>query len=794
MLKNYFKIAWRGLVRSKIYSLLILLGLSVGMTCAIVLGVYIHDELSFDRYHAATERIFRVNLHIKWETNEYNMALSSAPFGPTLKREYPEVQNMVRVKKSTQILKAGEKSVNVKDMIYADASLFSIFDYQFIEGNAAAAMPGINNIVVTEKLAQVLFGKTNGLTGKTILVKDAIPFTISGIIKDLPTNHHLKFEAVLPYENKEVSGVRPDHWDSFGTTTYVLLDNPNGEKLAGKMPAFYKKYIAKTIGDENDGKINFVISFQSLADIHLGSSHLMGEENGSNKTFIYTVLIIGLFILLIAIVNYINLAIARSTGRLKEIGVRKAVGSQSSQLIGQFLSESLMMVFLALGVSLVLFYSLLPFFNIIADKNLTLDILNIKTLLLFLACGLATGLLAGLYPAFVLSRFKPAAVLKGNLTIGGQGSLLRQSLIVLQFCISMVMISGTIIVYRQLHYMRNTDLGFNQQQVISIPLASPATQQSAGVFKNKLLQNADIKKVSLTTGSIGDLYNNKTTFSFYAKGAEQSISAEYFNVDQDFLDVLQIPVKDGTNFSAISGNDSADAVFVNQAMLKRLGWKSRTNGLIEIDTKKIEITGVINDFHLRSLHNQIEPLVLVLKKQGADKALIRIAGNNIPAALAHIKTAFDQTNPGQPFEYDFLDQAFARQYQADERKGTLFMVFSGVAIAISCVGLFGLSAFTAARRTKEIGVRKVLGASIANVATLLSANFIKPVLIGIVIATPVGWYAMSKWLNAFAYKMTIEWWIFGTSGLLCMIIALATVSFQSIKVALLNPVKSLRNE
>lgn len=796
MLTNYLKIAYRNLVRNKTYSALTLMGLASGITCAILLGLYVYDELTFDRYHANAASIYRLNVDIKWGDNELNMGVGSAPMGPALRQEFPEIRNVVRVIPSHDMLfRVGEKALYAKDFIFADTSLFSFFDYSFIDGNPKTALLQPNNIVLTQKMALALFGRTNGLLGKVVKVKDEQPLTVAGIIRDVPSNHHLAFEAILPYVNRQVNGVNLDKWDSFGTATYVLLQ-PNSEvgQLERKMPAFYKKYIAQAIGDETGKGVTFNITFQPLTSMHLHSSHLMGEENGSNMAYVYTFSAIGLFILLIAIVNYINLATARSAGRAREIGVRKAIGSLRTQLIGQFLTESVLLSVLALAASLILVQVLLPFFNYIAAKTLTIDLWNGQTIGVLLGFSLLVGVVSGLYPAFLLSRFKPVAVLKGTFTNKGKGVLFRQSLVVFQFTMSIVMIVGTFVVYQQLQYMRHTQLGFNQEQVLVLPLKAPAIQRTATVLKDKLLQNPVIKGVSLTDGSVGGGINDKSTFHFYAGGKEQSVSTEYFSVDQDFLNVLQIGLKEGENFSGELANDTTDAVLVNEAMLKRLGWKKRTAGLAEIDTRRIPITGVIRDFHMRSLRSKIEPLILVLHKNRGDKLLIRMTPQNVPGALAYIRDVYERLNPNQPFEYTFLDQTFAEQYRSDERKGDLFLGFSGMAIFIACLGLFGLATFTAEQRTKEIGVRKVLGASVTSIVTLLSKDFLKPVAVAILLATPVAWYAMNWWLRDFAYKINISWWVFALAGGLAVSIALVTVSVQSIKAALVNPVKSLKTE
>ncbi|GAB3905277.1 ABC transporter permease [Larkinella knui] len=796
MIRNYLKIAFRTLVKNKAYSTLTLLGLAVGMTCAILLSLYVRDELNYDRYHQHANRISRLNLHIKWEGNEYKLGVASAPMGPALQREYPEIRQVLRVQTRNETLfRAGENVLYAKNIIYADSTLFTFFDYEFIQGSPQTALLSPNSVVLTQKLAVNLFGKTDGLLGKVVLVKDQVPVTVAGVIRDAPANHHLKFEAILPYSNEKLNGISQSKWDSFNSMTYVLLNQDSDRgKLEAKMPGFYKKYIARTIGDVVGKKVQFDITFQPLADMHLRSTHLMGEENGGNLAYVYTFSAIGLFILLIAVVNYINLATARSAGRAKEIGVRKAIGSLQFQLMGQFLAESMLLSFLALVASLVLLYALLPGFNLMTAKTLTIDLWNIRTVLQLTGFALVIGFVSGLYPAFILSRFKPAAVLKGAFTTSGKGALLRKSLVVVQFTISMVMIVGTIIVYRQLQFMRHTQLGFNQEQVLSIPLKIPSVQKTITILKSKLQQNPVIKGVSLTNGAVGGEINDKSTFSFYAGGTEQSVSTEYFSVDHDFLNVLQIKLKEGRNFSPDLASDSAGAVLVNEAMLKRLGWKNRTVGLIEFDTKKIPVAGVIRDFHLRSLHNKIEPLVLVLHPDRGDNLLIRVSPQNIPAALAYVKAVYEEVNPNQPFEYTFLDQIFAEQYRSDEQKGGLFIGFSGIAIFIACLGLFGLATFTAEQRTKEIGVRKVLGASVASVVALLSKDFLKLVGIAILIASPIAWYGMNRWLQDFAYKIDIEWWVFALAGLLAIGIALLTISFQSIKAALMNPVRSLRSE
>ncbi|RYF65796.1 MAG: ABC transporter permease, partial [Cytophagaceae bacterium] len=529
MLRNYFKIAWRNLLRNKTYSTLTLLGLASGMACALLLGLYVYDELTFDQYHTNAANIYRLNVNVKWEGNDMNMAIGSAPMGPTLQQEYPEIRNVLRVKADNGLLfRTGNKALHATSVIYADSTLFSFFDYSFIEGSPHTTTLTPNSVVLTRKLATALFGRTTGLLGKPVRVKDEQFLTVAGVIDDVPVNHHLSFEAILPYSNTRLNRINMDKWDNFGSATYILLHpNSNAQQLERKMPAFYKKYIAQAIGDETGKDVTFLMTFQPLSAMHLHSSHLMGvgTGNGGNIAYVYTFSVIGLFILLIAIVNYVNLATARSAGRAREIGIRKAVGSLRRQLIGQFLAESTLLTMLALLIGLLLMQVALPFFNAVSAKSLSIDLWQPRVIGLLAGFGLLIGLVSGLYPAFVLARFNPVLVLKGAFSTSSSGLLLRKSLVVLQFTISIIMIVGTLVVYRQLQYMQHTQLGFNQEQVIALSLKSPAAQRSVGVLKERLQQNSVIERVSLTSGSVGGDMNDKTTFTFYtASGKEQSVS------------------------------------------------------------------------------------------------------------------------------------------------------------------------------------------------------------------------------------------------------------------------------
>ncbi len=795
MLRNYLLVAFRSMLRNQLYTFLTVSGLAVGMSCVLLLGLYVLDELSYDHYHRRAAHIYRLNVDLQWADNRFRLAMAPARMAPALREEYPEVSSVLRVKAGSEVLfSLPGKSLYAKEVIYADSTLFDFFDYRFLAGHPRRALTSPRGVVLTRSLATRLFGTTQAV-GKALTVKENLPLLVTGVIEDAPRNHHLRFEAIMPYYNPEASGINLQKWDAFNSMGYVML-RPGMERaqLEAKMPAFYRKYVAKALGDDGSSKVTFRISFQPLGDIHLRSSHLMGEENGGNMAYVYTFSAVGLFIFLIALVNYVNLATARSTGRAREVGIRKAVGSGFWQLVGQFMAESLLLSACSLLLAVLLVQVLLPLFNQLSGKQLAFPVWNVPTLLLLLGLLLLTGLLSGFYPALVLTRFKPTEVLKGRLGTSPGGATLRKSLVVLQFSVSMVMIMGTLVVYRQLQYMQRSGLGFNQEQVLVVSLKSPSVQQNATALRRELLQHTAVLGVSRSNGSVGGGINDKTTFSFYTKGIEQPISTEYFFVDDAFLPVMQIPLKEGRNFSPALSLDTADAVLVNEAMLRRLGWKKASQGLIEVDTRKVPVTGVVKDFHLRSLHHQIEPLVLVYKKDRGDQLLVRVAAGQVPAALRHVRDAYRRVNANTPFEYTFLDEQFARQYQADERKGAIFLAFSGVAIFIACLGLFGLATFAAGQRTKEIGIRKVLGASVGSLVGLLSRDFAKLLVLSFLIAAPVSWWAMTGWLEDFAYRAAIPWWIFALAGGLSLLVALLTVSYQSIRTALANPVESLRNE
>jgi putative ABC transport system permease protein len=783
------------MLRNRLYAFLTVSGLAVGMGCVMLLGLYVLDELSYDRYHRQTAHIYRLNVDLQWADNRFRLGMAPARMAPALREEYPEVSDVLRVKAGSEVLfSLPGKSLYAKEVIYADSTLFDFFDYRFLAGHPRRALASPRSVVLTRSLAMRLFGTTQAV-GKTVTVKENLPLLVTGVVEDAPQNHHLRFQAILPYYNTEASEVRLDHWDAFSSMGYVLL-RPGTERaqLEAKMPAFYRKYVAKALGDDGSGKVKFQISFQPLRDIHLRSGHLMGEENGGNVAYVYTFSAVGLFIFLIALVNYVNLATARSMGRAREVGIRKVVGSGFWQLVGQFLAESLLLTAFSLLLGVLLVQAVLPVFNVAAGKQLALPLWNAGTALFLLGLLLLTGLLSGIYPALVLTRFKPTEVLKGRLGAGPKGATLRKSLVVLQFSVSMVMIMATLVVYRQLQYMRRSGLGFNQEQVLVVSLKSPSVQGNAAALRRELLQNSAVLGVSRSNGLVGGGMNDKTTFSFYARGVEHPVSTEYFYVDDAFLPVMQIPLKEGRNFSPDLSLDTAEAVFINEAMLKRLGWKAASQGLIEVDTRKVPVTGVVKDFHLRSLHHQIEPLVLVYKKDRGDRLLVRVAAGRVPAALRHVKDAYRRVNANAPFEYTFLDEQFARQYQADERKGAIFLAFSGIAIFIACLGLFGLAAFSAGQRTKEIGIRKVLGASVGSLVGLLSRDFAKLLVLSFLIAAPVSWWAMNGWLEDFAYRIAVPWWVFALAGGLSLLVALLTVSYQSIRTALANPVDSLRSE
>ena len=795
MLTNYLKIAFRNLWKNRVYSGINVFGLAVGLATCLLLTLYVADELSYDRYHERADRIYRVVQHANWEGNTLNLAPTSAPFAPTLKQNYPEIEQAVRILgEGGSTLRYGETKLEADDMVFADANVFTVFSYPFLYGDPTTALSKPQAIVLTRQLATRLFGNPAAAVGKTVLLENDFPNVVTGVIENVPTNSQLRFSGIRSLPTGFTGG-----WQSFNLYTYLLLkEGTNSDKLAAKFPAFFDRYLKPEMGN-----ITYQMELQPLTAIHL-QSHLDYEngENGNSQTVAVFSVIAGL-ILLLAGINYMNLSTARSAMRIREVGVRKVVGSGRGQLAGLFLTETLLLTGVATALGVGLTYVALPYFAELVNKPL--DVWRFGAWYTGLAVAgfaLVTALLSGSYPALFLSGAHTVVALRGQLGTQSATIVFRKSLVTFQFVITIALLAASGIIYQQLQFALHKELGFNKDQVLTLHLNNEQTRTHIPAIKAQLRQSPLIEDVASAGNPIGvnSLGGGGYFFEIDGKMSESTKMTKNIMVDGDFLKTMEIKLTQGRNFSDNSPADRQTAILVNETLVKDLGWQNAVgkrvrffgdNGLSEG-----RVVGVVKDFHIYSLQHKIEPLVLRMPPSPTDQdnLYIKIRPDKAADALALIKKTYQQFEPGGLFDYQFLSQNFARQYDSVEKQGQLLLIFSGLAIFIACLGLFGLAAFTAEQRTKEIGVRKVLGASVGSIVTLLSKDFLKLVLIAIVIASPVAWYAMHRWLQDFAYKIDIAWWVFALAGLLAVGIALLTVSFQSIRAALMNPVKSLRSE
>ncbi|MDB5285118.1 MAG: cell division protein FtsX [Mucilaginibacter sp.] len=808
MFKTYIKTAFRSLYKNKGFTAINILGLALGLSTCLLIVLYVVDELSYDRYNTKADRIYRVNEDLKLGENSVQYAVCMPPLAKTLIAEYPYVEDAVRLKNAGSFhVKKGSSSILESKMIYADPSLFNVFTLPMINGNPKTALAEPSSVVITETTAKKYFNSTN-VVGKTMLFNDNQSYMITGVIKDVPKNSHFNFDFFLSMST--VPDSRSNEWLRSDFNTYVLLKNAaDHKKLEASFPAFLQKFSGSQMQSdlgmsiaafEKSGSF-FRMNLTALTDIHL-KSHRTGEL-GANSTsqYVYIFSAIALFILLIACVNFMNLSTARSSNRAREVGVRKVLGSSRKYLIFQFLSESIMVTFFATAIAIIAAIALLPLFNQLAGKDIAVTAQSLVWLIpASLIIVVVIGSLAGSYPAFFLSAFQPIDVLKGKLSAGFKGGGLRSLLVVFQFAISVFLIIGTLVIYNQLNFIQTKNLGYNRNQVLVIQNAFELNNQ-AKAFKQEVKQLPGVTNATMT-GFLPTSGDRSTAIYFKDATLDQkkSIFPQNWEVDADWIPTLDIKMALGRNFSKEMLTDSS-AVIINEAAAKFLGYKDAINkslykssgGKRGSNIKEYHIIGVVKDFHFNSLHEKIEPVIIRLAdNRGA--LSIRVNTANLPSLMAQIKNKWATFSPGIQINYSFMDQDFDASYRAEQRIGTIFIVFTSLAIIIACLGLFGLAAYAAEQRTKEIGIRKVLGANVTVIVSMLSKDFIKLVVIAILIASPLAWYLMHLWLQDFAYRVSIQWWVLAGAACTALLIAFITISFQSIKAALANPVNSLRSE
>jgi len=794
MFKNYFKIAIRNLWRHKAFSFINILGLAVGISACFLIYQYVSFETSYDNFHSKADRIYRVVADVKTPTETIRSAAVTSPVAINMKRDFPEIEEAVRIAPEELLVKRGNVKFQEKKSVLADSTLFNVFDFPLIAGDKKTALIEPMSVVISQTAAKKYFGNTNPMGQEIQLTGEAINAKITGVMKDIPKNSQIEADIIVSLSSsKQVSGypLSDSEWTNHTNYTYILVKpNTDVKALAAKFPAFQEFHHGE---EAKKLQMQDYLSLEPLRDVYLHSTRGGFISGNINNVYIFSA--IAVFILLIACVNFINLSTARSAERAKEVGIRKVVGALRFQLARQFISESIVICLIAFCLSIILSAAALPLFNQLAGKEISNSIFSdpLHIVSLFIL-SLFIGLIAGFYPSLVLSSFKPVSVLKGRFSTGTKGSVLRKGLVVFQFTISIVLIAATIIVYRQLNYMRSQSLGFSKEQTIII---NTNFDKNKEVFKQSLSAVPGVISSAFSSHVPGGGSNSAYSQVENKKGEMQKSNLDLYFVDFDYVKLYDLKLAAGRSFSKDFPTDSTQAMVINEAASKMLGYSTPQEAIgrkFDQWGRKGQIIGVLKDFHYKSLQSEIPPLVMRFEPWGMGMISVKVSAANLPATIKAINKKWSQLIPNRPLEYNFLDEFFDRQYRSEDHFGNLFFNFAVLAIFISCLGLLGLSSYSTMQRTKEIGIRKVLGANVPGIVNLLSIDFIKLVLIALVIAVPVAWFGMNRWLQDFAYRTDIAWWIFGLAGLLSVLIAFSTISFQSIKAAIANPVKSLRTE
>ncbi len=819
MIKNYFKIAWRNLVNNKADSTINIIGLSIGMAACLLILEFVSFELSYDRFNKNANDIYRVSndRYQKGKLVQHGTITYSA-VGPAMKTDFPEVLNNTRVEPlGSTILSDNTKKYEVKNSLAADNEFLSIFSYPLIAGDPKTALKEPNNIILSETEARKIFtvrdNDFSSLIGKTLQIsRDSLPYKITGICKDVSENSHLQFDLLVSYitlyEQKYPWKEAEYDWQDSDFWHYLQLKpGTDYKKLQAKFDAFSKRHFQ---GDKISGSDEKFL-LQPLLKAHLYSDYEYEIGKTGSSTAVWGMLIIATLIIVIAWVNYINLTTARSMNRAKEVGIRKVSGATRAQLIRQFLTESLLMNMISLAIALILIYLVQGSFNQLVERDLSLSYLfsesvtglDIKTIVI--SCLLAGILISGFYPAFVLSSFKPILVLKGKYSQSGKGVFLRKLLVTTQFAATVALIIGSFVVYKQIRFVNNQDLGMNLSKVLIVKPPQLTGFDSSFIshensFKAELIQNPGIIIACTSNRVAGDEMARSFDVHRTDKNTDAHLTMRNMGVDYNFLNLYGIPLMTGRNFTPLDYNrdyKNLHSILISETAAKSLGYTSNQDAIgksIVMWNKTWDIIGVIKDFHQKSLHYAMEPVIFLPFYGSGNPISVKLKTKDLTSTIEFIKAKYNAFFPGNLFDYYFIDDHFNALYNNDLLFGKIFALFAGFAIFIACLGLLGLSLFTTAQRTKEIGVRKVLGASVPNIVFLLSKDFIKLIVISFLIASPLAWWVMHNWLQGFAYRIPISWWIFPSAGLLAFFIAIGTVSFQTVKAAGMNPVTSLRSE
>jgi len=785
MIKNYFKTAWRNLIRNKFYSVINIAGLTLGLAIGILILLWVQDELSFDTFHKNAKNIYRLDIQGGTGATKQIFNFGVAPIAQLAKQELPEVTGATRLTYDVNfsMYKYQDKVFADERVAFSDPSLFSMFDFPLIKGNNSKPFPDDNSVVITKTTAQKFFGNADPI-GKVIIADNKQNFTVSGVISDIPKNSDFKLDIILPlsYHFKAMLAQGQDMSNNFNTLNYVaflsLKPGISIKNLEAKILRIHLKH------KPDDTDADYLL--YPLAKMHLYNADLSDKGIGTVRIFIA----IAILILVIACINYVNLSTARSMLRSKEISMRKIVGAAKFHLFLQFIVETALLFAIAAGLAIGLAYVLMPLFNNISGKQMVLNLADYHIWLVILCTISGTLIASSIYPALLLSSFEPLKALKGKISTGIGDVMFRKILVVAQFSFSIILIIGTIIITRQLKYIHSKDLGYNKEHVFSFWMRDAAPHYDA--VKAELLKEPGISAVTRSNQNIVRFAGFTGSADWDGKDPKQNLIMHEISVDKDFISFFKMKMLKGASFTG-APTDTARFI-LNEAAIKETGIKDPIGKRFSMNGIKGTIIGVVKDFHYASMHEKITPAVFYYHPQYFRTIYVKTTGRDASRAIAAAGKQFKQYNGLYPFGYAFLDEIFDNLYRGEQREATLFDYFSGITIFISCLGLLGLATYTAQVRTREIGVRKVLGASVSGITTMLSMDFLKLVLIAIVIATPLAWYAVNKWLEDFAYRIHIQWWVFAVAGLMAVLIAFATISYQAIKAALMNPVKSLRSE
>jgi putative ABC transport system permease protein len=786
MIKNYLKIAWRNLVRHKIFSIINIGGLAIGIAACLLISLYVHYELSYDAYHTNKDRIVRItNLMRTPEKDNVNIALTPVLLASTLKRDYPDVEDIVRLEPSKAIIKVNNQVFTEENVYATDAGIFKVFNYPLIEGDPAHALADPQGIVITAKLAKKYFGNDKAM-GKRIICDKKL-YHVTGVLAQLPENSDLKISALTQGDFAKVTT-----WmgDDFSVYTFVLFKNkPHLPTLQNKLAVISKRDIQPELNKTGAVRYSMQFNAEALTDVHFSADKL-GDTPKGDKMLVYVFSVLAMLILFIALLNYINLSTARAAERAKEVGVRKVNGALQSGLVRQFLFESFFVTIIALVIGIGIMFVMLPFLNHLLQIKISFRASSLSVLVIG-GLVLVSSLLTGLYPALVLSAFSPVAVLKGNFKYHAKGVTMRKVITTVQFVIATVMIAGAFIMNRQINFMQHRSLGYDKSQVLNIGLPDDSvTLLRVSAFNNALRQLMQVKGTAVQTGlSMRNNETPKSTTTVIANGIKREIVANYFSVDEQFMPLLAMKMAAGRNFRG-GVADKKGGYIVNEAFIKQVGLKNPIGTAIDGFEKKGHIIGVVKNFHYASLHNPIAPLVLVYNAMPATSVLVKISPNN----LKLVKSVWQSYFPDVPFSYSFMDSGFNDLYQKDMTSIRLFNYFTLLSILLACLGLYGLAYLMANQRTKEIGIRKVLGAAVNQLLVLLAKDFVKLIALAAVLAIPITWLVMNKWLAFYAYHITISWWLLLLPVAVILMIAVIVISYQTIKVAVSNPVNSLKNE